>query len=284
MGIEQTRPEPEKPGYDREKVQNFMTGYRNRLGDLSRALTFLPRVDEDGNSDCPFAENLYAEKEEAVPFVQRLVASLAEDYLPEIRAAIKAEAQNLAVMEEKVKEVGLEAAVVELDLGVGGQAAHLGRLREEKQRMEEELARGQKLLAESKEKKWPKGDPQQSVAAMPMPGMNNKPAELPFPPDLLIPPPMLTADEILSSTPPTVVPLPEPGGNSVARRVTQPPRDPLPEVSRLPPIPAAPPLGALDGMLAGGPVGPVLPLPPAGASGDLDWLLRGRGGPRGPRL
>ena len=48
-----------------ENVDSAIYHMKSLVQDLSNAISVLPKVDEEGNSECPFAETLYAQKDEA---------------------------------------------------------------------------------------------------------------------------------------------------------------------------------------------------------------------------
>ncbi|MEW5902623.1 MAG: hypothetical protein AB1715_14245, partial [Acidobacteriota bacterium] len=58
-----------------ERLKNEWAGISSRVEELERAMA-LPDVDEDGSSECPFAESLYAKKEELEEQVARDVEKL----------------------------------------------------------------------------------------------------------------------------------------------------------------------------------------------------------------
>jgi len=66
---------------DEEALKNFwriVSDVDKRIKELESKLSTLPRVDEEGTSECPFAEDLYAQKEEAEENLSRLLPILQE--------------------------------------------------------------------------------------------------------------------------------------------------------------------------------------------------------------
>jgi hypothetical protein len=59
-------------------VENCIAAARSRAEELLRAARSLPNVDEEGNSECPFAEELYAKKEKLQGEVEGLFKRLHE--------------------------------------------------------------------------------------------------------------------------------------------------------------------------------------------------------------
>jgi len=60
------------------EVESFLATAKNCIEELLRAARQLPKVDEDGSSECPFAEELYAKKEEAQKKAQECLEQLNE--------------------------------------------------------------------------------------------------------------------------------------------------------------------------------------------------------------
>lgn len=58
------------------QVESDLQAAESKAEALQRAVQSLPRVDEDGHSDCPFAEELYAKKDKLQEELQGLVERL----------------------------------------------------------------------------------------------------------------------------------------------------------------------------------------------------------------
>ena len=56
-----------------QALKDYLQGVENEVALLQRAVESLPRVDSKGHSDCPFAEDLYARKDELEANVGRAV-------------------------------------------------------------------------------------------------------------------------------------------------------------------------------------------------------------------
>ncbi|HUT58674.1 MAG TPA: hypothetical protein VNA25_12585 [Phycisphaerae bacterium] len=63
---------------DLADVKSCIQAARNRAAELLAAARSLPNVDDEGNSDCPFAEELYAKKEKLQREVEGLLKRLHE--------------------------------------------------------------------------------------------------------------------------------------------------------------------------------------------------------------
>jgi len=85
------------PEKDREALKGFMRGVSDTeksMKELEKKMSYLPRIDSEGNSECPFAEDLYAQKEEAEKEVVRSVDWL-KDCLPLLNREISRCQKNL---------------------------------------------------------------------------------------------------------------------------------------------------------------------------------------------
>jgi len=74
----------ERAKEDKEGLHNFNTALHDTaeaIKKLESKMSYLPMIDANGNSDCPFAEELYAQKEEAEQKVVREVDCL-RHFLP----------------------------------------------------------------------------------------------------------------------------------------------------------------------------------------------------------
>ena len=145
-------------------------GHESRIGaarhwydKLQGALEVLPRVDENGHSDCPFAKQLYRQKYEA----EQEVAS-AIDELRIVAQAIAAEVQRAqgAVARMDGARMKIHGTTVRQFMG--------GLLDAEKEQLRKATLQGQDVahwsealaavLAESRTKPWPFSEPMDAPA------------------------------------------------------------------------------------------------------------------------
>lgn len=68
------KPDPQKL----ERLSSTLKGAEESLEKLRTRTRTLPKVKKDGSSECPFAEDLYAQKEEAAKAAQRRLEELRE--------------------------------------------------------------------------------------------------------------------------------------------------------------------------------------------------------------
>jgi len=75
-------------------LKSAMAALEGDLEHLQQKYKVLPKVEEDGSSECPFAEDLYAAKEEAVEKVNDRLQEV-RGYLPVIEREIARCSKNL---------------------------------------------------------------------------------------------------------------------------------------------------------------------------------------------
>jgi len=80
-----------------KQIESIIATAVSNAQKLQQSSSSLPKVDEEGNSECPFAEQLYAKHEELRKKVQKALAKLHE---------------CLAVVDDKIRKYGHDLAVV----------------------------------------------------------------------------------------------------------------------------------------------------------------------------
>ena len=75
------------PEVNLEEIAQFVQQAEAKIKELVRASASLPKVEGDGSSECPFAEQLYAKKAGVHAEVQGLIAQL-QQYLLQLNAEI----------------------------------------------------------------------------------------------------------------------------------------------------------------------------------------------------
>lgn len=79
------------------EVESFLGHVKSCIEGLNSAASQLPKVDEDGHSECPFAEELYKQKEEAQKKVVSCMKKL-DEYQRWVKGQIKKCSDNLVVV------------------------------------------------------------------------------------------------------------------------------------------------------------------------------------------
>jgi hypothetical protein len=81
-------------GTSLKDIDSFMKNTEGLLEKLMKKTTELPKVDKDGQSECPFAENLFAEKDEHVETAVRNLKEM-RGYLAQMEKLIDRHRRNL---------------------------------------------------------------------------------------------------------------------------------------------------------------------------------------------
>lgn len=128
------------------------------LSQWDSAFRILPRVDEQGRSDCPFAERLYANKEEAE---QELIKRIEE--LRELESIIAQEMarsqQNASLISSDAGRLHSERPREQYEQARRGAEAEYHRLAEKRESVLARIAELEEALRRSQTKKWPLGEP-----------------------------------------------------------------------------------------------------------------------------
>ena len=126
--------------------------------ELRRDADILPRINPDGSSDCPFAEELYYRKEKTVQFVR--------DDLREMRGFLESSVNHIGIAQNKIHELAYEReqlngekaqdrfAEAELKL-----AAEMRRHQEIRRDLMDAIAEVEATLREAGSKQFPGGSP-----------------------------------------------------------------------------------------------------------------------------
>lgn len=170
-----------------------LRGLRDRalrnLGRLEAALSVLPRVDEDGRSECPFAEQLFAAKDEAMEGAERLVEAL-RDYVERQDSTIAYHRKRLAEVQRGEAHLHDEDAKKEYSFAVQSENGAMQVARDRRDIASAISSFARQMVAEAGGKKWPLGKPQKfamlgsrplapSAAGEPSPGPQSIRGQLP---------------------------------------------------------------------------------------------------------
>ena len=169
-------------------VYSGLSTYRevsSLLENLDHKIHSLPKVDEQGQSECPFAEKLYAEKEESAQELCEALSRLKEE-LQRILHQIASVKHDLSSITSDAGLVQLDAVSQKYNEAEAEGWRRLKTLEEQKQILQELLQQGEALLSESKQRSWPGKEPPKSsgpqfpipLDIVPIPGKGN-PGSLP---------------------------------------------------------------------------------------------------------
>ena len=141
-------------------LRSYLAGVMSTVEELEKAVQSLPRVDEKGGSDCPFAEDLYAKKEQLEAALGKDVAML-QAYMAAIQKEVARCERNLQRIRGDAGKLSTPEAIDAY--GEAEQAAD----NEHHQAVTDRdaivlvLPRAQAVLAVSQNKKYPDKKPQQ---------------------------------------------------------------------------------------------------------------------------
>jgi len=137
-------------------------GFYNELNELDSKTRQLPKVDEQGKSECPFAEELYADKEEALANVERESGRL-EEYLDWVEQEIERCQRNLDRIRFDRNGLDLDEAREQYEAALESQQHELNTFIHQKKRLNDLMIRKNQLLTKAQDKRhtWPLVKPKQ---------------------------------------------------------------------------------------------------------------------------
>jgi len=142
---------------------NSSERYMSKLLDtLETKTNVLPKVDEKGNSECPFAEGLYAQKEQAVEKVTEELGRLRRllELLKEELARLRA---NLAQVQTDAGSLHLESAKEKYLSAKQGLEYNIQKNQERQKEILELISQAEEMLRLARTKKWPLGKPEERM-------------------------------------------------------------------------------------------------------------------------
>ena len=144
-----------------ENVDSFMASLAGLLDTLKTKVNVLPRVDDKGNSECPFAEDLYAERDEAEERVAEALQD-ASGYMELLDREIARLRGSFGRVQADANSLNSLRAKEEYQNAAQALEHHIGKNLERRKALSELIASAEKLLAFSRAKKWPVDKPQKS--------------------------------------------------------------------------------------------------------------------------
>ncbi len=152
-----------KYGLKLESLGTYITHVEEVLDELVSMATQLPIVDEEGNSECPFAEELYAYKEEAVELVKEECKDL-KPYLEIVEEEIERCRKNLDQIQKDENNLELYETKEQYDLAREAQQKELDHYVGYKNVLNDLLIRKEELLAMANDERhtWPLGKPRRA--------------------------------------------------------------------------------------------------------------------------
>jgi len=147
----------------KKAIEAELASISKEVSDLEAATSSLPYVNEDGESECPFAENSWAKKEELEEKVSGKVNVLA-GYLMGFDAERLRRQKELDRLQEDYKKLNLQETSDHYAEAVLRQKEKIRSLQERKDAVTAVLVRARAVLKASKGRKFPGRKPQQQFS------------------------------------------------------------------------------------------------------------------------
>lgn len=140
-------------------IDSFMHYMEGLLNAFKAKVDVLPKVDGDRNSECPFAESLYAERDEVEDKVVKALQD-ASLYLELLDQEITRLRGNLSQVQSDGNSLASVEAKKQYEFAAGAIEHHIEKNLERLKTLSELVSRAHSLLGLSSGKRWPLGKPQ----------------------------------------------------------------------------------------------------------------------------
>jgi hypothetical protein len=152
---------------DLKDVDSFMH-HQEKLYEKLQSETYgLPKVDDKGHSECPFAEDLYFRKEQAVDEVTKALKR-ASGYRILLKQEIARIRKNLEKIHDDAGSLHLDEAKEKYAQAIQAQEIPLEKNIQRQKRLVDLISKGKKLLRLDKKNKWPLGKPKKRFHPPPL--------------------------------------------------------------------------------------------------------------------
>ena len=167
-----------------EDVDSFIEYMEGLLEELWGKINQLPEVDQNGHSDCHFAEELYAYKEEAAAIVAEESKKL-QVYLELVKKEIDRCHHNIDQLRTDRSSLNFDEAKKRYDAAKKAEEKQLNKAILQKKKLIDLIKKAEELLSLAKEKNWPLGEPKRQDSFNPeavlqgvldgtLPGLGNR--------------------------------------------------------------------------------------------------------------
>ena len=147
-------------------VSSFMNYMAGLLETLATKINVLPTVDEEGNSECPFAEDLYAAKEEAVTKVSEEL-NKASHYIGLLDQEVARLHGNLARISADASSLNSAEAKERYLYAKRSLEQHIEKNLKQREELMDLISKAEKLLGLARSKKFPGKEPRKKFHAPP---------------------------------------------------------------------------------------------------------------------
>ena len=143
-----------QPGLSIENLDSTMVSLKRDLEHLTNKAGVLPRVDKNGASDCPFAEELYADKAEAVENVVQHLRDI-KRYLPLVEQEVARCSKNLSTISSDKERLVDENAINQYQHALYAQKHLYQKAVDRRKALQELVQRAERTLNKANAKKYP---------------------------------------------------------------------------------------------------------------------------------
>ena len=152
-----------------EDVDSDMKIMSTLLGELQSKINILPKVDENGRSECPFAEDLYFEKEKAAKKVSEYLEKM-HRYVGLVEQEIVRFHNNIATIRADANSLFLIQAKENYKQAEESQIFHIKKTTDQKKDLLDLISRAEKMLQLARGEKWPGEKPEKRFCPPAMTG------------------------------------------------------------------------------------------------------------------
>jgi len=139
-------------------VEFFLKKVEGLLRNLETRMRILPEVNNEGVSECPFSEKLYAEKEKALKEVVEELTK-APIYKGVIDQEISGLRGNLAKIHADRNRLTLNEPKEKYLVAANATEFHINRNMERRNNLTNLIAKAEEIIDQAKRKTWPLGSP-----------------------------------------------------------------------------------------------------------------------------
>ena len=154
------KPTFEPPRVTAEGVDSFVKYLMELLEKLRSSIKILPKVDQDGRYECPFAGTLYAKKDEAIePLINKLKE--APYYLDAIANTINKYMQNLATINKDAGNLNSKEAREKYEQAIKATEYQIEVNEKRRSDLLDVMKQAEELISLARSKKWPGAKPEE---------------------------------------------------------------------------------------------------------------------------
>jgi hypothetical protein len=156
------KPANEPGNYELKDVSSFIRALKNKILNVHETVARLPKIDSKGHSECPFAERLYAEKEELLKDF-KTTRNQIPGYMNLIDIEIARFNNNLNQLQSSTTAFNTPQATEEMKSARQGYEFHYNKYLEMKRELSELATQAARVITQAQAKQWPLGEPKKKA-------------------------------------------------------------------------------------------------------------------------